>query len=64
LLKRRLDKDFGIGMDIENIQQVFHRILDLKHRLGFYPGFFVAYDSFRTGINVGFYFHQTQCNGN
>jgi hypothetical protein len=22
-------------------QQVFHRILDLKHGLGFYPGFFV-----------------------
>jgi hypothetical protein len=43
--KRRLLKPapragFQFGMPIEMIVQVFHRILDLKYGLGFYPGLF------------------------
>ena len=40
MLKPALVADCSSGTVIENIVQVFHRILDLKHGLGFYPGFF------------------------
>jgi hypothetical protein len=39
-LKSALDAGLVIGTPIENIVQVFHRILDLKHGLDFYPGLF------------------------
>ena len=38
LLKRSLGAGFTIGMLVEMIVQVFHRILDLKHSPGFLPG--------------------------
>jgi hypothetical protein len=38
-LKPALDAGFHFGICIETIEQVFHRILDLKHGLGFYLGF-------------------------
>jgi hypothetical protein len=41
MLKPALVADCSSGTVIENIVQVFHRILDLKHGLGFYPGFFL-----------------------
>jgi hypothetical protein len=41
-MKPALVAGFVFGMPIENKDQVFHRILDLKHGLGFYPGFFYS----------------------
>ncbi|HUQ66577.1 MAG TPA: hypothetical protein VM101_10495 [Flavitalea sp.] len=49
-MKATLAADLEIGMRIENTLQVFHRILDLKHGLGFYPGFFLSYLSFVAGL--------------
>ena len=40
MLKPAVGAGFLFGIPIENKDQVFHRILDLKHGLGFYPGFF------------------------
>ena len=40
MLKPAVVARFLFGIPIENKDQVFHRILDLKHGLGFYPGFF------------------------
>ena len=40
LLKPAPRAGFQFGMPIEMIVQVFHRILDLKYGLGFYPGLF------------------------